>query len=273
MRREGTVWLNPTHPNYERWLRGRNAAGNRAQVVSKIVSAHKICKRLNILDLGSGEGGTSSLFADSNYVVSYDISFLRLKRQKEKYRTYKLINGDARFLPFGDSTFDLIILQDVIEHIENPYFLIEELSRVLNKDGILYLSTPNKFSILNIISDPHWGIPFLSLLKRNSVKKYFLRFFRRNDYSRDDAAELLSLQQLKKLFHAYNMQLKTTEIVHILSEDPGGILWSSFHLFLYNAVRKSGSFLILKRMSNNRSGLMNNFFTPTFYIVLTGTDS
>ncbi len=262
------VWLNPEHPNFERWSRGRNLAKERAEVARDIISSVKTCEKLDILDLGSGEGGTSSLFAGSNKVISYDLSLLRLKCQKRSNQNYHLINGNGEFLPFYDSAFDLIILQDVIEHTAKRDLLINELSRVLKKDGIIYLSTPNKYSVFNIISDPHWGIPFLSLFKRPVIYKYFLRLFRNADLGRNDIAELLSLRELKNLLKDYRFQINTKDIVHLLSKDSRGILWSSFHIFLYDILKKSGLFFLVEKLTNNRSGFINNFITPTFYIIL-----
>jgi len=265
---EKAIWLNPRHPNFDRWRRGRNVAAARAQVVREIVSAHIICRGLKVLDLGSGEGGTSSLFAESNDVLRYDLSLLKLNKQQDLEPDHPLINGDAGFLPFRDSSFDLIILQDVIEHTGNRTLLIKELSRILNKTGIIYLSTPNKYSVLNIIADPHWGIPFLCLFSKPVIKKKFLRFFRTEDSTREDIAELLSFNQLKKLFSGYILKLKTREIISLLSDNPKGILWSSFHLLLYKILRKSGLFFILNKTADNSPGFINNFITPTFYIIL-----
>ena len=59
---EKPAWLNPDHPNYKRWERARELALDRAKIAGEIISSYKICKDLNILDLGSGEGGTSFIF-------------------------------------------------------------------------------------------------------------------------------------------------------------------------------------------------------------------
>jgi SAM-dependent methyltransferase len=265
---ENIVWMNPEHPNYERWARGRKLAKARAEVVKRIISPDEPIENLNILDLGSGEGGTSSLFAESNKVFSYDLSMFRLVHQRQSNPDYALINNNDEHLPFRDSSFDIIILQDVIEHIERRELLIEELSRVLNNDGIIYLSTPNRYSLFNIISDPHWGIPLLCLFKRHIIHKYFLRFLRKEDSGRKDDAELLSLRELRELLGSFRFRLNTKEIIKLLPQNSDGILWSRFHLLLYNLIKKSGLLLILEKLSNNRCGIINNLFTPTFYITL-----
>jgi hypothetical protein len=139
----------------------------------------------------------------------------------------------------------------------------------LKKDGFIYLSTPNKLSFLNIISDPHWGMPILSLLKRIQIKKYFLKHFRKNDYNRDDIAELLSLKDIFDLFSRnFNIKICTKFSVEYLLNGGKGLVWSNFHLRLVKAVTSLGLKKVLIRIANNKPGLLNKFFTPTFYIIL-----
>ena len=144
--------------------------------VKEIISQETEVKDLLVLDLGSGEGGTSSILSKENEVISFDIKLNRLKKQKKSSSLNK-INGNAVTLPFKNDLFDLIILQDVIEHVNGIDKLLTEVLRVLKKGGYIYLSTPNKYSIINIMSDPHWGKPFVSLLNREQIKKYFLKYF------------------------------------------------------------------------------------------------
>lgn len=52
-------------------------------------------------------------------------------------------------LPYQEESFDYVVCLEVIEHLDNPYALCQELRRVLRKDGRIYISTPN---ILNLRS-------------------------------------------------------------------------------------------------------------------------
>jgi 2-polyprenyl-3-methyl-5-hydroxy-6-metoxy-1,4-benzoquinol methylase len=191
------AWLNKSHPNFERWLRSRNLSIARGEFVRSIVSGEINCEGLTILDLGSGEGGSSKVFSKKNYVVSYDIDKLRLTRQKINYDLENLVRGNAEHLPFKNSSFDLIIFQDVIEHLPMNVNYFESLNKILKKNGIIYLSTPNKISLFNIMSDPHWGVPFVSLLSRKNIRRYFLKYFRRSEIGRKDIAQLITLNQKK----------------------------------------------------------------------------
>ena len=54
-------------------------------------------------------------------------------------------------LPFEENIFDLVIHQDVIEHVLNPYQFINEQQRVLKSGGFLLFGTPNLLRPANII--------------------------------------------------------------------------------------------------------------------------
>jgi len=157
------AWLDKNHPNYDRWKRAREISEERGKFVESVLSKEIKLTGLRIIDLGSGEGGTAKILSEKNDVVSFDINSERLQRQGEN--DYKKVLGDSEHLPFSSSSFDVIILQDVIEHLKNKRKIINSLHSLLKKNGIIYLSTPNKFSIFNIIADPHWGVPFVSLIR------------------------------------------------------------------------------------------------------------
>jgi len=51
---------------------------------------------------------------------------------------------DAGNIGFKDETFDCIISLETIEHVKNYQNAFQEFFRLLKKDGILIISTPNK---------------------------------------------------------------------------------------------------------------------------------
>jgi ubiquinone/menaquinone biosynthesis C-methylase UbiE len=262
------AWLNPEHPNFERWKRARELSFERGKFVESIIEIHLKFKDLMVLDLGSGEGGTSIIFSEQNIVFSYDLNLMRLERQKNNLSSYNRINGDALKLPIKNNSFDLIILQDIIEHVTNAELLINEIRRVLKTGGVIYISTPNKYSIFNFIADPHWGLPIVSSLKRESIKKYFLKFFRKSESNRKDIPQLFSLNDIMKYFGKYfEIKLETIYSAEKLLNGDKGIVWSNFHLGLIKFIRKIKIEKILLLLSNNNMGIINNYFTPTFYLI------
>jgi SAM-dependent methyltransferase len=48
-----------------------------------------------------------------------------------------------RRLPYDDASFDVVLLIEVIEHLENHRIALGELARILKPGGVLILTTPN----------------------------------------------------------------------------------------------------------------------------------
>ena len=302
------AWLDKSHPNYLRWKRARELSIERGSFVRSVINQQLQTKNLAILNLGSGEGGTSKVFSADNFVVSLDLSLIRLQRQKEdvipkeyankqsdssichfdqrekskslieedfpledsvEMTKQKLINASALQLPFTNHSFDLIIIQDVIEHLTNTADFYSEVKRVLKTNGIIYLSTPNKLSIFNFFNDPHFGLPIVSVLKRETIKQYFLKYFRKDDYNRKDIAQLFSLNELFNLFKKdFEILLKTKFSAQELFNGNKGIVWSDFHLQLIAICKYLKLDWLINKISNDKAGILNKYFTPTFYFVL-----
>lgn len=263
------VWLDKSHPNYYRWERARNLSVARGRLVKTLLEKFQIVVGKNILDIGSGEGGTSFVLSENNFVVSVDLSFLRLQRQKANFQLKSSVNSNALFLPFSDSAFDIVILQDVIEHLSDIKNFLSEVKRVLKPKGTIYLSTPNKLSIINILSDPHWGLPLVAIFKRETIRNYILKYFRKSDMNRKDLAELISLNKIFKMFSVeFEIQLQTKTVVENLFSNNNAIVWSNFHLNLIRILKRFSLNKIIIKIANDDFGIINKFFTPTFYLVM-----
>ncbi|MFH1622717.1 MAG: glycosyltransferase [Candidatus Omnitrophota bacterium] len=94
--------------------------------------------RKNVLDVGCG---TSKILAALPQAVGFDLSFNKLRYNLSLGNN--LVNGDIRNICFKDESFDVVICSEVIEHIERDYKFFPELTRILKKNGILILGTPD----------------------------------------------------------------------------------------------------------------------------------
>jgi len=54
--------------------------------------------------------------------------------------------GNALHLPFPDSTFDAVVIGEVLEHEWDGFALLCEVTRVSSEDALIYVTTPNPFS-------------------------------------------------------------------------------------------------------------------------------
>jgi SAM-dependent methyltransferase len=94
------------------------------------------------LDLGCGDGRlTAELRAGS--VTGADVSRVALERAAAHVPDARLVllQPDEP-LPFQDSSFDLVLSTEVLEHVRDVQLLLSEARRVLRPGGLLAVSTP-----------------------------------------------------------------------------------------------------------------------------------
>lgn len=52
------------------------------------------------------------------------------------------LNWDFNWTMHFNKKYDVILCFEVLEHIMNPLLFLNELKKILKKDGVIYLSTP-----------------------------------------------------------------------------------------------------------------------------------
>jgi ubiquinone/menaquinone biosynthesis C-methylase UbiE len=104
---------------------------------------------LKILDVGCGDGGFVVRFKKFCEVWGLDISRIAVKKALNAGVNAYVVDVSSQRLPFPDRFFDIVYMGDVIEHLVNPDFAVEEVARIIKTDGYMVLSTPNLASWLN----------------------------------------------------------------------------------------------------------------------------
>lgn len=99
------------------------------------------------LDIGCGAGyGTAELAVHSSLAVGIDVAADAIQHAQNAYRVPNIhfLQASATDVPFASESFDLITAFEVIEHLSDWRRLIAEARRVLTKNGVFIVSTPNK---------------------------------------------------------------------------------------------------------------------------------
>ena len=92
-----------------------------------------------VLDIGSGIGEFLEYYPDAVGVdINNDcVEFCLLKG-------LKCLHADAYNLPFPENTFDGVLLNNSLEHLDSPEQALDEAARVLRDGGRLCIEIPGK---------------------------------------------------------------------------------------------------------------------------------
>ncbi|TAL55848.1 MAG: class I SAM-dependent methyltransferase [Nanoarchaeota archaeon] len=63
---------------------------------------------------------------------------------------------DFMKIKFSPNSFDVVVMNDVIEHVTNPVETLNEVRRILKKGGLLFMSTPNIGALLPKMTKSKW---------------------------------------------------------------------------------------------------------------------
>jgi 2-polyprenyl-3-methyl-5-hydroxy-6-metoxy-1,4-benzoquinol methylase len=110
-----------------------------------------------ILDIGCGSGKLTRFLREQGYKA------IGLEPSQALYREF--LQGDDHFfngtadnylLAHPGQEFDLVILADVLEHVEEPMLFMETVSRLLAPGGTLFISTPDSRSFFARATGRRW---------------------------------------------------------------------------------------------------------------------
>lgn len=100
---------------------------------------HEILEQLprgaRVLDLGCREGSFSN--------AAYAFRTIRVDLMRPKGKTGLFVQADAVHLPFRSRTFDAVILNHCVEHFVRLKPALQEIGRVIKRDGAAYVAVPD----------------------------------------------------------------------------------------------------------------------------------
>ena len=107
-------------------------------------------KDLTLVDVGCGRGlETVIAYKDAvNVSIGVDVSVAIKDNNTVDFR----VRGSAEMIPLASNSVDLVISQELIEHLKNPEDFFAEAARILKPGGHFILATPNLLSWKSFIS-------------------------------------------------------------------------------------------------------------------------
>lgn len=108
----------------------------------------------NCLDVGCASGymisEVAKFFPEAQY-HGIDVYDKAIKYAKKAYPNIRFQVASADKLPFKDNTFDLVLFYETIEHVVDPLKSLQEIKRVLAKDGRLILTMDSGSFLFRIV--------------------------------------------------------------------------------------------------------------------------
>lgn len=162
---------------------------------------NKIC-----VDIGGSAGFTAKLmspYVKKIYVVDTDKNALKFGKKNNFAKNIVYEQGDAMKLSFKDKSVDVLICNQVYEHVPSHALLIKEIYRVLKIGGFCYFGAGNRFALI----EPHHKLPFLSWFPKLIANKYLYLTRGKKSYY-ENHLSYFGLRRLLKIFIVTDYTIK-----------------------------------------------------------------
>jgi SAM-dependent methyltransferase len=209
-----------------------------SRLFAQIAPYVKLTEASRILDIGSGVGslvvacrkrGFSAVGVEPDRIgQGAELNAIQIARRRTAASVF--VNGIGEMLPFADACFDLVTMNQVIEHVSDQETVIREAARVVREGGIIYIACPNYLRFY----EPHYKIFWWPMMPKR-LGRLYLRLRRR------------SPAMLDQLTYTTNRRLR--ELCALLG--PGYTLFD-LHGEDFKTKRSSGSFAARSTRVANR---------------------
>lgn len=135
-----------------------------------------------VIDVGCGLGGNGEFASMNGAQLVIGVELVK-KHLLSAPKSIQRVQCDVLHLPFKNKTFDIAICAEVLEHLSDDKKGLCEIKRVIEKNGFLLLTVPNKFYPIEthglhgfndgLIGIPRIGMPFFSWVPqfiRNNIE-------------------------------------------------------------------------------------------------------
>lgn len=191
----------------ERFIAGDRAAEGRSRAYLEAIEGHRgraLGAADRVLEIGCGTAALAAVAAEqAGEVWATDVSMRWLVLAKKRLAEdgiagVRLACVDAQTPGLAPDYFTVVAASDVVEHASDQDKFISGCARLLAPHGLVFLATPNRYSLS---LEPHvrlWGVGFLP---RSLAPRYTLAL-RKAPY---DHVRLLSSRALRRLLASHGL--------------------------------------------------------------------
>jgi 2-polyprenyl-3-methyl-5-hydroxy-6-metoxy-1,4-benzoquinol methylase len=130
-----------------------------------------------ILDIGCADGSFAKIVKDKNNAEVWGVELMAEEAKKASTKIDKVLAGSIEeCIPeIPENYFDVIYLNDILEHLVDPYTIIQKIKKNLSENGVVISSIPNiryHKSFMKLIFKKQWNYE-----DHGTLDKTHLRFF------------------------------------------------------------------------------------------------
>ena len=148
----------------------------------------------NIIDIGCGEGLLIKFLAAHFKHISYTGIDLLDNTIDKTNKIFDYIVLSAENIALRSNTFNVVIFNSVLHHIDNPELAIREAMRICKKKGTLVIIEPNRYNPFII---------FLSLLKKHERGQLSISTNRFVSFISNCGWKIIGLRYINSLIYPY----------------------------------------------------------------------
>jgi 2-polyprenyl-3-methyl-5-hydroxy-6-metoxy-1,4-benzoquinol methylase len=96
-------------------------------------------------------------------VTGFDVNKNEIEYAKKQVKDKSIKTSNLRFhiaratnLPYKNNYFDVIVMNDFLEHVQNPSLALKIAREMLKKDGLIFIATPKADSLIAKLSGKKW---------------------------------------------------------------------------------------------------------------------
>jgi len=108
-----------------------------------------------ILDLGCGQGHITSKIQEAlpqAEIAGLDYSISAITYANKKFPGIDFVVASAYQCPYRRSYFDIVICNNLWEHVPDPLLLLSKIAHVMKPNGFLIISTPSRYRWGNLVN-------------------------------------------------------------------------------------------------------------------------
>ena len=126
-------------------------------------------KGSDVLDVGCGDAGALIAFAEQGArcagIECFDTSLERGSlRAADHGVTVDLRKGVAESIPYPDSSFDLVMLDNVLEHVNDRPLTLREVRRVLKPVPVFFFAELGRVAVFGVMTCSLFPLLLMSCL-------------------------------------------------------------------------------------------------------------